>query len=257
MAKILVVLLFLAVVFSSAEAQRNVPVGVFTTMEACEASSWVYTPSFLSGHKPLGMGERLVTLAQRQCGWMLVAGGRYAIVGQSADTQMVLDANGNIVRRWDCGNGVRGFIVPAVPTTPPAGPVASPPAGVTKNDPAPAPQVNVSVLFTEMSQAAANTTAPRRLGFWCFRGVGEGLGCTAMAVAAYLGIKEILRKDNDEPETTSDSSKTGPGVTSDSTKTVCTGMPCPGSPIRAAPMGLMIDPISRGVGLRIALPRRW
>jgi hypothetical protein len=257
MARTIATMLLLALVSTSAEAQRNIPVGVFTTMEACEASGAVYTPSFLSGHKPLGMGERLVTLVQRQCGWMLTAGGRYAIVGQAAGTQMVLDANGNIIRRWDCGNGTRGFVIPAVPDpTPTPGPVAQPPAGAAKVD------VNVTVanIFAAAnSDAAATTTAPRRLGFWCFRGVGEGLGCTAIALGAYFGIKEALKDDEKEPS--APPPQQGPKVTSDSSKVACTGNPCPGppgvSPLRAAPMGLMIDPINRGVGLRIALPRRW
>jgi|GEM_PF-7043554 len=127
MRNFVVVPMILALVFSRAEAQK-IPTGVFSSLEACEASKDNYSPAFLSGHKSLGEGESIVTLTQRQCGEMVIAGGRYAIVAQAAGTEMVAK-NGTIVRRWDCGNGARGFVIP----TPPPLPVPTPAAAVPQS----------------------------------------------------------------------------------------------------------------------------
>lgn len=99
---------------SSVEAQTT-PKGVYSSMSACEAGTENYTPSFLTGHKPLGAGEFRAPLGRRQCGEMIIAGGRRAIIGQAATDEMVWKgsptdpSNAVVNRRWDCGNGAWNF----------------------------------------------------------------------------------------------------------------------------------------------------
>lgn len=82
-------------------------------------------------------------------------------------------------------------------------------------------------------------------------GVLAGLG-GAWALVKWLNDSRHHDKPAEVPK--------GPGVTSDSSKVICTGLPCVGGPPGVSPLrsgnGLMLSPASRSIGWRFALPRR-
>ncbi|MEK7569461.1 MAG: hypothetical protein AAB500_01025 [Patescibacteria group bacterium] len=194
-------LVALALVSIRAEAQQ-IP-GVFTSMEACEASAEVYTPSFLSGHKPLKEGERIVTLEQRQCGEMEIAGGRWAIVAQATGTKMVARGS-TITRRWDCGNGAKGFVIPETPAPQEQIP-APPPIAVIGRRSDTTTHVFTGQIGIKVDVTVRDSTQRPNLqmvsvpkgggGAWCTRGPLQFGAClvgfAAVGYGGYRGIKAL------------------------------------------------------------------
>lgn len=249
-AKTIVVIVALATLASANLNAQTTPVGVFQSMTACEASTAVYTPAFLSGHKPLGPGEFRAQLGRRQCGRLTIAGGRLAIVGQSAETEMVWRgdlANAVSDRRWDCGNGAKGFrLIPSAP--------ALIPVGVTAGDLNVHVDGQINVVHSGSvsllpAESVGSKTSPAsggtdwwRIGRWTLYG--------GLAAGAVYGGHELWESRH------SVVAGKAPDVTTDSAvKTKCTTLPCTGTPpVVGNRIGLRngfqptFDPFKKSVG---------
>ncbi|MCX6751850.1 MAG: hypothetical protein NT161_03780 [Candidatus Nomurabacteria bacterium] len=88
---------------------------IFTSLgEVSEAQSIgtadFYEPMYFTGHKNLIAGEKVVSYPYAIFVQMDVVGGKFWVV-QKSGTQFVI-ANGQLVRRWDCGNKIHDFFTP-------------------------------------------------------------------------------------------------------------------------------------------------
>lgn len=259
MAKVLAVLVFLALGFSSATAQVRYSVDKFySAKEACLAGPRNFYESVYKNDawkNPVGGNIVKAPLESDACVHLHVVGG-YAWVWQHAGEEYRwrrnVDGTLSILSRDDCGNMAYGIAYPS----PTPGPVANPPVGVTKGN----PPRQVIIVNVNQTMPAANRRAPppSSPGFWCFRGFGQGFTCLTLLAGAVVGVHELVKRD-DKPEPPPHQ---GPGVKSDSSKTTCTGLPCTGggpptvSPLRSGNNGLMFNPANGSVGWRFSLPRR-
>lgn len=248
MGRFIAALVLLAVGFSTAGAQVRYSTDKFyLTKEACLAGPRNYYESIYRSDfwkNPVGGNIVRAPLESDACVNLHVVGG-YAWVWQRAGTQYRWRRNADgtlsILSRDDCGNLAPEI---AYPSPTPAGPIATH-VGVTKGD------RGEPGAKGDKGDRGDRGYAGKDFSWKPVLVTGGILGAIGAIVYA------VTRK-HDKPAPPPPPPQ-GPGVKSDSSKTICTGTPCPGIPmvfpLRAGP-GLMVDPINRSVGWRFALPRR-
>ena len=253
-ARTIVVLMFLAVGFSSAKAQQVDAPNKFSSMRECEVAFrsgnyQVYIPTNRSGYGKNPVNNRTIIrapLPQNACVHEITdVGWRYVVQLQGTEYRWKVGPSGGrtILAQDECGNDANEVLFLGV------GPIVSP-AGVTKGD-----KGDKGDPGARGSPGARGDRGPRGYD-------GRDFSWKPVAVATGIaagvgGIWALVKWWNDSRHHDKPAPPP-PGVASDSTKVTCTGTPCTGRPLRAPSNspGLMLDPVGRSVGWRFSFPRR-
>ena len=241
MAKLLAVLVFLAVGFSSASAQRVVD--HWATAAECMAAkgSPFYRPSILR-KQALGPDEAVrghptggcfdIDLPDRM-------GGRGFVRIEAGRPFVYNLRTSEVLKLAECNNDVHSWV-----------PFEPPRDGRDGRDGKDGRDGTNGLNGRDATTSRAPFVPVKDERGYCSR---HTTTCWVVGGLVVTGGVLLATRNNDKPEP----AHKGPGEVSDSTR-VCTGVPCPGapgvSPLRTGP-GLMFDPANRSMGWRIALPR--
>lgn len=158
-------------------------------LEAMEAGTGdVYTPRFLSGHKPLASSEERCGVKSGTIVHMHVVGANRWVIPTLGPEDYVCDKKtGRVLRRWDCGNVVdEVYTPPAPPQQRPA--IQQPTRSELENG------LRWGQLLRRPPPPPKDDPPPvvRGKTFWCMRGGLQALACIAGTALVIGGVDRLL-----------------------------------------------------------------